>query len=215
MRNDTCTELIESRDIALALANNRPTDERFGLRFFGAGNRSWIEAAVLVALIRRESSLNLILTERAANLPRHAGQIAFPGGRAVADDKAFMQTALREAEEEIGLHRDQVKILGTCPCYQTVTGFRIHPFVGAIDSDFQPVLQAAEVASLFEVPFEHLINPDNFDITSVIDPTVNRQRTQYEVKFGVYHIWGATAAILYGLAGRLQDTGGTVPPDVN
>ena len=161
-----------------------------------------VDAAVLIPLIARENGLNVILTKRSPNLTHHAGQISFPGGRLVSDDNGPQAAALREAGEEIGILPSQVEFLGQCPFHNTVTGFRIFPFVAAIASDFEPVLQAEEVESVFEVPFLFLIDPANFRTERVV--WQGKQRRYHAVPYGPHYIWGATAAILYGLARRLR-----------
>ena len=161
-----------------------------------------MDAAVLVPLIVRESGLNVILTKRSPNLTHHAGQISFPGGRLVAEDSGPQAAALREAGEEIGIQPEQVEFLGRCPIHNTVTGFRIFPFVAAVSSGFEPVLQAEEVESVFEVPFQFLVDPANFRTERVV--WKGRQRRYYAVPYGPHYIWGATAAILLGLARRIQ-----------
>ena len=162
-----------------------------------------VDAAVLAPLIERPAGLNFILTERAADLAHHAGQIAFPGGRAAPGDSGPADTALRESHEEIGLRPDQVEILGPCPCHRTTTGFRVYPFVAAVKAEFRPVLQQEEVARVFEVPFEFLTDPANFRIESAV--WKGAKRRYYAVPYQTHYIWGATAAILYGLALRLQN----------
>ena len=161
-----------------------------------------VDAAVLIPLIARESGLNVILTKRSPHLAHHAGQISFPGGRLAAEDSGLQAAAIREAKEEIGMSPAQVEILGRCPFHNTVTGFRIFPFVAAVAGEFEPVLQAEEVESVFEVPFPFLINPANFRTERVV--WQGKQRRYHAVPYGPHYIWGATAAILYGLARRLR-----------
>lgn len=117
-------------------------------------------AAVLLPLVMRDE-LTLLLTERSANLSRHSGQIAFPGGRTDASDPDAVETALREAEEEIGLPRDHVEVLGTLPIYETGTGFIITPVVSLVKPGFELQPNPAEVADVFEVPLRYLMDPAN------------------------------------------------------
>ncbi len=161
-----------------------------------------VDAAVLIPLIARENGLNVILTKRSPNLAHHAGQISFPGGRLAAEDNGPQAAALREAGEEIGILPAQVEFLGRCPFHNTVTGFRIFPFVAAVVSEFEPVLQAEEVESVFEVPLLFLIDPANYRTERVL--WQGKQRRYHAVPYGPHYIWGATAAILNGLARRLQ-----------
>lgn len=160
------------------------------------------DAAVLIPLIARENGLHVILTKRSPNLAHHAGQISFPGGRLAAEDNGPQAAALREAGEEIGILPVQVEFLGRCPFHDTVTGFRIFPFVAAIASEFEPVLQAEEVESVFEAPFLFLTDPANFRTERIV--WQGKQRRYHAVPYGPHYIWGATAAILYGLARRLR-----------
>ncbi|MEM8786459.1 MAG: CoA pyrophosphatase, partial [Pseudomonadota bacterium] len=110
------------------------------------------EAGVLVPLVEREAGLNLILTRRSEHLPTHAGQISFPGGSQDPDDRDAVDTALREAEEEIGLQRRLVDIAGSLDRYETGTGFILNPVVGFVDPAFTPRADPGEVAEVFEVP---------------------------------------------------------------
>ena len=158
-------------------------------------------AAVLIGLWDRPSGARLILTKRASHLQHHPGQIAFPGGKVDVGDADVEATALREAEEEIGLSPEKVQILGRLPAHETVTGFQISPILGHIRADFTPIPQLGEVDEVFTVPLEHVLNPLNYRIE-------RRQwrgewRHFYVVPFGPYYIWGATARILRGLAERL------------
>lgn len=162
-----------------------------------------IDAAVLIALIERPNGLNVLLTKRAANLSHHAGQISFPGGRVDPDDSEPLMTALRESQEEIGLAPNLVEILGQCPNHKTSTGFNIYSFVGSVKQEFLPVLQQEEVEYMFEVPFAYLTDINNFRKETVV--LEGSQRQFYSVNYKQYYIWGATAAILYGLGLRLAN----------
>lgn len=166
-------------------------------------SQQFVESAILIGLIDRSDGLSAILTKRAANLAHHAGQISFPGGRMNDADQEPVDTALRESREEIGLTPDQVTILGRCPSHQTTTGFNIHPFVGLISREFTPVLQVEEVDELFEVPFDFLVNLNNFQIKTAF--WKGTKRKYFVVSYKGYYIWGATAAILFRLAQRLAN----------
>ncbi len=127
-------------------------------RLAGARQRP---AAVLCGLVERHPGINVVLTRRTQHLARHAGQIAFPGGRADREDPSLLAAALREAEEEIGLRPDRVHVIGTLDQYLTSTGFRVTPFVGAIDPAWHPVPDPNEVEEVFEVPLDFLMDPAN------------------------------------------------------
>ncbi|WP_431266036.1 NUDIX hydrolase [Roseateles chitinivorans] len=121
--------------------------------------RTTTQAAVLIALVQRAEGLHVLLTQRTAHLRDHAGQVSFPGGRAEPEDGSPERTALREAEEEIGLDERHVDLIGQLPVYRTVTAYEVTPVVGLIRPGFSLRLDAFEVAEAFEVPLEFLMNP--------------------------------------------------------
>jgi len=159
-------------------------------------------AAVLVPIVQTVAGLEVILTKRASHLKHHPGQISFPGGKCEPTDRDAADTALREAEEEIGLARDTVEVLGTMPYHETVTHFQITPIIGRIRAPFSPSPQAAEVAEVFNVPLEFLASPENYRIEGRY--WAGKKRLYYVVPFGPYYIWGATARILRAIAERLS-----------
>jgi 8-oxo-dGTP pyrophosphatase MutT (NUDIX family) len=118
-------------------------------------------AAVLVPLVNRGEGLTVLFTERSAGLPDHPGQISFPGGRIEPDDPGPQLAALREAEEEVGLPRDRVTLLGRLSEYDTVTGYRVTPVVGWVEPPFPLRPDPVEVADVFEVPLAFLLDPAN------------------------------------------------------
>lgn len=158
-------------------------------------------AAVLVPVWLRPEGAGLILTKRSSHLKHHPGQIAFPGGKVDATDASAEAAALRETHEEIGLDPARVRILGSLPVHETVTGFAVTPFVGLIDSAFDPVPEAGEVDEVFTVPLGHALNPARFVIEG--RQWMGVRRRYYAVPYGPYYIWGATARILRGLAERV------------
>ena len=165
-------------------------------------NKPIRQASVLVPLICRSNSLHILLTLRASQLKYHAGQVAFPGGKVEQYDRNKLATALREAEEEIGIDPSSVEILGQCPTHSTATGFQITPFVGLIQPEFVPRLRTEEVEAMFEVPIIYLMDPTNYAIESRITPL--GRRYYYVVWYESYCIWGATARILFGLAKQIE-----------
>lgn len=162
-------------------------------------------AAVLCGLIAREDALNVVLTRRAGHLARHAGQVAFPGGRVDAGDASAMEAALREAEEEVGLPREQVRVLGTLDPYFTSTGFRVIPFVGMVPADWEPVPEPGEVEEVFEPPLDFLMNPANRQRHH--HDRLGYRRYYYAMPWEGRYIWGATAGMLKGLSDRLAASG--------
>lgn len=151
-------------------------------------------AAVLVAITADE---RLILTKRATHLKHHAGQIAFAGGRMDDTDTDLIETALREAQEEIGLDPLCVDIVGTLPPHETVTNYSVTPVVALIEPEKVFVPEPGEVAEIFDVPLRHVLTAENYRIESRL--WRGRPRHFYAVPFGPYYIWGATACILRNL----------------
>src|SRR5439155_23870855 len=131
-----------------------------GFRLPGRGGEP-IPAAVLVPLVNRPLGLQVLLTQRSADLPDHPGQIRFPGGRVEPADASSAAAALREATEEIGLPPDRVSVLGHLSDYETVTGYRVTPVVGWVEPPFAITADPVEVADVFEVPLAFLLDPAN------------------------------------------------------
>jgi 8-oxo-dGTP pyrophosphatase MutT (NUDIX family) len=158
-------------------------------------------AAVLVPVRDRADQASVILTERSIQMPSHAGQISFPGGRISSRAESIPDAALREAEEEIGLAREQAQIIGYLDAYLTGTGFLIAPVVAVVDGTFAPVIEEREVASVFEVPLGFLMDPANHAIHE--RDIAGRSRRFYAMTYGERFIWGATAAMLKNLYDRV------------
>lgn len=160
-------------------------------------------AAVLVAVTDRPAP-GLILTRRTDSLRRHAGQVAFPGGRIDPGDDGAIAAALREAHEEIGLDPRRVDLVGPADRYRTITGFEVQPVVGVIPPDLIFIPEPGEVAAVFEVPLGFVLDPANH-----VEATVEwqgRDRHYYEIAWNGHRIWGATAAMLVNLSRRLRWT---------
>ena len=157
-------------------------------------------AAVLVAVTDRERP-GVILTQRTDTLRRHAGQVAFPGGRLDPGETAI-DAALREAEEEIGLPRDVATVIGPVDRYRTVTGYTVTPVLAVIPADlaFQP--NPDEVAAVFEVPFDFLLDPANQHQQDMVWRGLDRR--VFEMRWEDRRIWGATAAMIVNLSRRLR-----------
>ncbi|WP_375396825.1 CoA pyrophosphatase [uncultured Sphingomonas sp.] len=161
-------------------------------------------AAVLVAITDRDDP-GVILTRRTETMRRHAGQIAFPGGRIDTEDENATAAALREAEEEIGLPPAAVTVIGPADHYLTGTGYGVTPIVGVIPPDLTFRPSTAEVAAVFEVPLAFLLDPGNVGEASV--QWEGRARRYYEITWRDRRIWGATAAMIVNLSRRLRWTG--------
>ena len=161
--------------------------------------RPLVAASVLVPLVVHTDELRLLLTQRTAHLNDHAGQISFPGGRVDPEDVDAVATALREAEEEIGLHRRHVEVMGTLPEYVTGTGFRVTPVVALVHPPFELTADEFEVAEIFEVPMSFLMDGANHQRRSAVLPSRPGRRSFYAMPYGDYFIWGATAAMLRNL----------------
>lgn len=159
------------------------------------------KAAVLIPIIERSSETTVILTKRSHELPTHAGQISFPGGTYEEQDKDAIDTALREADEEIGLKHDQVKVLGLLDPYFTVTGFQIAPILGTITSSFEAQTNPQEVVEIFEVPLSFLMSKENHHKHSLM--WQGKKRYYHAMPYKNYYIWGATAGIIHNLYERL------------
>jgi 8-oxo-dGTP pyrophosphatase MutT (NUDIX family) len=160
-------------------------------------------AAVLVPLVVREQAPSVLLTRRTDHLHHHPGQISFPGGRLEADDASPVHAALRETEEEIGLARSHVELIGALPDYLTGTGFRVTPVVGLVHPPFDLTLDAFEVAEAFEVPLAHFLDPRNHQEHSILHE--GRMRRFHAMPWHGYFIWGATAGILMSLYRLLHE----------
>jgi 8-oxo-dGTP pyrophosphatase MutT (NUDIX family) len=158
-----------------------------------------VPASVLMPIIEREHGLTLLLTQRTAHLNDHAGQVSLPGGRTDAIDSSAIDTALRETEEEVGLHRRHVEVLGTLPDYVTGTGFRVTPVVSLVRPPIDLRADPFEVAEIFEVPLAFLMNGAHHERRLIELPGMGGRRMFYAMPYGRYFIWGATAGMLRNL----------------
>ncbi len=160
-----------------------------------------VAAAVLVAVTNRVEP-GVILTQRPETMRKHAGQVAFPGGRVDVTDANLIAAALREAEEEVALPPQSVTIIGTTDIYQTITGYNVTPVVGVIAPDLPLAANADEVSSIFEAPLGFLLDPANHRTQQV--HWQGGKRRYYEIIWEDRRIWGATAAMIVNLSWRLQ-----------
>ena len=163
-------------------------------------------AAVLVPIVAHPGALSVLFTQRTAHLKAHSGQVSFPGGRAEPHDPSPEFTALREAQEEIGLAPERVEVLARLPDYLTRSGFRIAPVVGLVAPPLELVPDPNEVDAIFEVPLAFLLDERN-----------HRRRTRewqgqtvgyWEMPYGERYIWGATAGMIVNLYRALSDAAG-------
>jgi 8-oxo-dGTP pyrophosphatase MutT (NUDIX family) len=168
-----------------------------------AGVAATKPAAVLVPVVDRPAPA-VILTMRTAELPSHAGQIAFPGGKIDQGDQGPLAAALREAQEEVGLDPGLVEPLGYLDLYLTFSGFRILPVVARVSPGYKLTLNASEVADAFEVPLDFLMGPENHQRHSRDWKGI--QRHYYAMPYQERYIWGVTAGILRNLYERVYGT---------
>jgi 8-oxo-dGTP pyrophosphatase MutT (NUDIX family) len=162
-----------------------------------------VPAAVLVPLVERDQGLTVLLTQRAATLKDHAGQISFPGGRVEPGDADAWRAALREAHEEIGLSEDFVEFAGYLPDHWAVgTGFRITPVVGFVNPRYELRIATAEVHDVFEVPLNFILDEANHK--SRMRELGGVELEVYDIPYGDRNIWGATAGMLLTLRRLLQ-----------
>lgn len=160
-----------------------------------------LPAAVLVGVIPRPAGAGVLLTRRSDGLRHHGGQVSFPGGRIEAVDASPAAAALREANEEVGLDAIQARALGYLDPLLTVTGFRVLPTVVLIDPGFRARPEPGEVAAVFEVPLDLLLDP--LQLERVELQFGGRARHVFQYRYQPQRIWGATASILYNLRERL------------
>lgn len=160
-------------------------------------------AAVLVPIVDHARGLTVIFTQRTAHLKAHSGQVSFPGGRAEPGDPTPEHTALREAQEEIGLALERVEVLARLPEYHTRTGFRVTPVVGLLTPPIALTPDPREVEEVFEVPLAFLLDPRNH--VRETRELQGRMRAYYVMRYGSRTIWGATAGMLISLYRHLAD----------
>ncbi len=163
--------------------------------------RSYKRAAVLVPVIMRRDRLTIMLTHRGSALRAHSGQISFPGGKVDPGDPSLWATALREAQEEIGLDARFVELLGYSDPYRSTSGYLVTPVVGLVREGFRLSVNPFEVAEIFEVPVAFLMNPENHEVQ--VRRWQGRLRQYYAMPYEKHYIWGVTAGMLRHLYERL------------
>jgi 8-oxo-dGTP pyrophosphatase MutT (NUDIX family) len=177
--------------VAAALAR-LPKDVAQGLY-----DKPLIRAAVLVPIVLQPDGMTLLLTRRTDHLKDHPGQIGFPGGRVEPDDEGPMQTALREAHEEVGLSPGQVQVIGYLEPHAVVTGFAVTPIVGFIEPATDRQLDSFEVAEVFEVPLAFFL--DDANLTRSLRRYRDVEVPLFEYQYEDRRIWGATAHMIHRL----------------
>ena len=157
-----------------------------------------VSAAVLVPIVTHPAGLSVLFTLRTPHLSAHAGQVSFPGGRLEPGDADEAAAALRETAEEIGLRQDRIRLVGRLDTYVTRTGFRIYPLVGFVTPPLALVPDPQEVADVFEVPLDFLIDPSNRRRESRLYQ--GRERFFWAIPYDGRYIWGATAGMVVNLS---------------
>lgn len=158
-------------------------------------------AAVLAAVIRRSSGPTMLFTRRSDRMRSHKGQVSFPGGRREAADASLASAALREAHEEIGLPPEDVEIVGYLDDYPTVTRYLVTPVVGIVAGSPALTPHALEVAEVFEVPLQIVLDPASYQRKALSRRGINLPF--FELNYGGYRIWGATAGMLWNLVQKV------------
>ncbi|MDP1964355.1 MAG: CoA pyrophosphatase, partial [Reyranella sp.] len=164
MKVDEIVHRVRERSRRLASGlpvSGPPLGSDFSLNGVVPAPETYRPAAVLMPLVRRESGITVLLTQRTDDMPSHAGQIAFPGGRQQAEDADAVATALRETEEEVGLTRQFIDVIGAVDLSRTGTGYEITPIVGIVTPGFTTRADPREVADVFEVPLAHFLDERN------------------------------------------------------
>lgn len=163
-----------------------------------SGHSDITPAAVFIPLLERPGGLHVLFTRRAANLYSHAGQICFPGGRIETSDADYVQAALRETWEEVGVEPRFVELIGSQPSFLTSTRYTMKPVIGVLRPGYTLTPDRGEVDEIFEVPLASLLNPALHRLHQ-IRPQEGLPRHFFSVSWGDYFIWGATAALIRNL----------------
>ena len=159
-------------------------------------------AAVLIPLVDRHDGMTVLLTQRQSHLKSHPGQVSFPGGKTEPHDQTAEDTALRETEEEIGLAREKIYLVGRLGQRTTGSGFKVTPVVGLVQPPFDTFPNLGEVETVFEVPLAFVLDPENHKIETRYIRGVDHQF--YVLPFQNFYIWGLTARLLVALRDTLE-----------
>ena len=155
-------------------------------------------AAVLIPIANHQGQLEVVLTKRASHLTHHPGQISFPGGKVERYDDDMIATALRETQEEIGLHPSCIDVLGQLKPYQTISGYEVTPIVAIIANNSSYQIDLNEVSEVFHVPLSHFLQRQHHIQVPVYHN--GKQHNVHYMPYLHYNIWGATAAMLHDLS---------------
>ena len=203
MNRETILERLRRRGLAREPRGRSDFDLNPDGRPRELSGRQLKPAGVLVPLINRPDGVTILLTQRTAHLQKHAGQISFPGGGWEPGDPDRIATALRETEEEIGLDRSLVQVLGQLETYETSTAYGVAPVVGWIEPPLDLTVDPFEVAEAFEVPLSFVMDTANHKRESAMRD--GRERFFYVLPYQARYIWGATAGMLVNLAEALRE----------
>lgn len=160
------------------------------------------QAAVLLPVVCRNDALSMLFTRRNESMRQHAGQVSFPGGAVESGDSDAIATALRETREETGIDAGFITPLGFLDCFDTISGFCVSPVVALVREGFAVAPGPREVAEVFEVPLDYILEPDRMQRSEIL--WHGRGREIFEFDYAGKRIWGATAAILQNLLRRLE-----------
>tara|TARA_B100001057_G_scaffold336428_1_gene337239 strand:+ start:6993 stop:7625 length:633 start_codon:yes stop_codon:yes gene_type:complete len=200
-----CFENLSQKEPLLCSIDS--IDKRFSKKKIASllskrNQKNFIQSAVLVPVIKKDNTLNLLFTIRSKKLKSHSGEICFPGGQWSDKDTSLVNTALRETREEIGIPYEKIKILGFLDSVPTLTGFLIHPIVGIIENEISLKIDNSEVEDYFYVPFNFFANKKN-KIKRIVK-IKNTDIPIFEYHYNDHRIWGATAAIASSLFSLLR-----------
>ncbi len=159
-------------------------------------------AAVLMLLHKVDSDWQLLFTKRATHLKSHAGQVSFPGGSFETDDSHMLETAVRETEEEIGISRKHLRIISQLNQHETITGFRIYPYIAVINELPELTIDTGEVAEVFSVPLHFLLDKNNQQPETALFRGKNH--IYYKIIWQNKIIWGATARMVVDFSKYLE-----------
>lgn len=159
------------------------------------------KASVLVGFVERDSGIHVIFTKRAEHLKHHPGQVSFPGGKYEDHDLTLSQTAIRETFEEIGIEAEKISVFGQMPDLPTVSKFTVTPFLAFVSSDYQAKIDANEVAEVFEVPIETVLDKNR--LHSHQFRINNSSHRIFGLNYGQHFIWGMTAQIIQAMQSHL------------